>query len=105
MIATSPEQIKARAQGWIESIGWGELITGESTVGGGSLPGETLPTFLVSLDVRSTNRFLKRLHQAQIPIIARVQNDRVVLDPRTVLPEQDEALLTGLRIELDYQSK
>jgi L-seryl-tRNA(Ser) seleniumtransferase len=105
MIATSPEQIKARAQGWIESIGWGELTTGESTVGGGSLPGETLPTFLVTLDVRSTNRFLKRLHLTQIPIIARVQNDRVVLDPRTVLPEQDEALLTGLRIELDYQSK
>ena len=96
MIAAPTEQIQARAQGWVKSIGQGEVIQGESTVGGGSLPGETLPTFLVALQVRSPKRFLEGLRQAQPPIVARTQDDRVVFDPRTVLPEQDEALLAGL---------
>lgn len=100
MIATPTEQIQARAQGWVKSIGQGEVIQGESTVGGGSLPGETLPTFLVALQVRSTKRFLERLRQAQPPIVARAQDDRVVFDPRTVLPEQDEDLLAGLSVAL-----
>ena len=100
MIAAPTEQIQARAQGWVKSIGQGEVIQGESTVGGGSLPGETLPTFLVALQVRSPKRFLERLRQAQPPIVARAQDDRVVFDPRTVLPEQDEALLAGLSVAL-----
>ena len=100
MIAAPTEQIQARAQGWVKSIGQGEVIQGESTVGGGSLPGETLPTFLVALQVRSPKRFLERLRQAQPPIVARTQDDRVVFDPRTVLPEQDEALLAGLSVAL-----
>jgi L-seryl-tRNA(Ser) seleniumtransferase len=65
-------------------------------VGGGSLPGETLPTALLALQVTSTNRTLARLRQAHPAVIARTQEDLVVLDPRTVLPEQDEALLTAL---------
>jgi L-seryl-tRNA(Ser) seleniumtransferase len=52
---------------------------------------------LLELEVRSPNRFLARLRQAQPPVIARIQDDRVVLDPRTVLIEQDDSLLAGLR--------
>jgi L-seryl-tRNA(Ser) seleniumtransferase len=100
MIATPSESIQARAQGWVENIGQGEVVQGESTVGGGSLPGETLPTFLVALQVRSPKRFMERLRQAQPPVVARTQDDRVVFDPRTVLPEQDEALLAELRVAL-----
>lgn len=97
MIAMSTEQIRERAQNWVEVIGHGEVINGESTVGGGSLPGETLPTFTLALRVRSPNRFIARLREAHPAIIARLEDDRVVLDPRTVLPEQEGALLDGLR--------
>jgi len=97
MIATTPEQNKARAEGWAKELGQGEITPGESTVGGGSLPGESLPTFLLSLAVKSPDKFLEKLRQQQPPIIARTENDRVLLDPRTVLPEQEGALLVGLK--------
>jgi L-seryl-tRNA(Ser) seleniumtransferase len=97
MIAMPTEQIRERAQNWVEVIGHGEVIDGESTVGGGSLPGETLPTFILALRVRGPNRFLARLRESNPAIIARLDDDRVVLDPRTVLPEQESALLDGLR--------
>lgn len=98
MIAMPTEQIRERAQNWVEVIGHGEVIDGESTVGGGSLPGETLPTFTLALRVRGPNRFLARLRESNPAIIARLDDDRVVLDPRTVLPEQEGALLDGLRL-------
>ena len=44
MISTSPDAIRARAEAWAAVVG-GEVIASESTVGGGSLPGETLPTW------------------------------------------------------------
>lgn len=98
MISASSEELQARAHGWVESIGQGEVLQGESTVGGGSLPGETLPTYLIALQVRSTKRFLEALRQSQPPIIARAHEERVLFDPRTVLPEQDEELLAGIRL-------
>lgn len=97
MIAEPAEKVCARAQDWVNSLGQGEVIAGEATVGGGSLPGETMPTFLLALKVPSPNRFMARLRQARPPIIARLENEQVVLDPRTVLPEQETALLAGLR--------
>ena len=65
-------------------------------MGGGSLPGELFPTFLLSLEVKSPEKFLKKLRVQNPPIIARTVNDKVLLDPRTVLPEQEGALLVGL---------
>ena len=100
MIAAPVEQLKAQAEGWSQALGQGELAPGESTVGGGSLPGESLPTWLLKLQVRSPERFLKRLRLGEPPVIARTQQDRVVLDPRTVLPEQEVALLEAIRAAL-----
>jgi L-seryl-tRNA(Ser) seleniumtransferase len=100
MIAAPADQIGARAQAWASSLGQGEVIPGESTVGGGSLPGEMLPTFLFALTMKSPNRLMARLRQNRPPIIACLADDRVMLDPRTVLPEQEEALLAGLRSAL-----
>jgi L-seryl-tRNA(Ser) seleniumtransferase len=97
MISTTPELIKARAQNWTKVLKQGEVIPGESTVGGGSLPGETLPTHLLSLLVPHPDKFMVRLRSQRPPIIARLEDDRVVLDPRTVLPEQEGALLVGLQ--------
>jgi L-seryl-tRNA(Ser) seleniumtransferase len=99
MITTPPDMIRARAQRWLDTLpaGAGELSPGESTVGGGSLPGETLRTTLLALTVSSPQRFLKKLRQSSPPIIARVEHDRVVLDPRTVLEEQDETLFLAVK--------
>jgi L-seryl-tRNA(Ser) seleniumtransferase len=101
MISAPADQICARAAAWAAALGQGEVIPGESTVGGGSLPGETLPTYLLSLNTRSPDRLLRRLRQQNPPVIARLQDDRVVLDPRSVLSEQEDALLRGLKQALE----
>jgi L-seryl-tRNA(Ser) seleniumtransferase len=98
MIAAKPDEIKARARGWADQLGRGEVIPGESTVGGGSLPGEATPTWLLALDSPSPSRLLARLRQCRPPIIARLQDARLILDPRTVLPEQDDLLLENLKL-------
>jgi L-seryl-tRNA(Ser) seleniumtransferase len=97
MISATEDQIRDRAKSWSEDLGFGEIIPGESTVGGGSLPEETQPTWLLSLDVKRPNAFAKKLRLWKTPIVARVEDDRVVLDPRTVLPEQDADLLVAIR--------
>jgi L-seryl-tRNA(Ser) seleniumtransferase len=78
----------------------GQVIPGESTIGGGSLPDETLPTFLLAFSLPNPNRLLDRLRRLQPPIIARLENDQVVLDPRTVLPDQEQILLANLSLVL-----
>ncbi len=98
MIAMPAGQTRQRAAAWAAALGQGEVIPGESTVGGGSLPGETLPTFLLALKVKSPDRSLARLRQQRPAVIARVQEDRLVFDPRTVADEEEEALLAGIRV-------
>jgi L-seryl-tRNA(Ser) seleniumtransferase len=96
MIALKPEQVRHTADRWAKEIGQGETVPCESTVGGGSLPGETMPGFGLSLAVKSPEKFMEKLRRQQPPIIARTENDHILLDPRTVLPEQEGALLVGL---------
>ena len=96
MIALMPAQLRQTAEGWRQKLGQGEVIAGKSTIGGGSLPGEDQPTFLLALDVKKPDSFLDKLRQQHPPIIARTENDRILFDPRTVLAEEDGALLVGL---------
>jgi L-seryl-tRNA(Ser) seleniumtransferase len=69
-----------------------QLVTGNSAVGGGSFPTAPLPTTLVSIEAGSigANTLALRLRLGSPPIIARVQDDRVVLDPRTLPEDQLE---------------
>jgi L-seryl-tRNA(Ser) seleniumtransferase len=95
MISLSPAAIRARADRWAADIG-GDVVRAESTVGGGSLPGETLPTWALSPRVEQPNAAAAQLRRCDPPVIARVAQDRLLLDPRTVLPEQDAALLAAV---------
>lgn len=97
MISKPLNQIKKRAKGWQKFLGGGEVISGLSTIGGGSLPGEMLPTFLLSLSVMNQQAALKLLRSENPPIIARIQDDRIVCDPRTVLIEQEEDFIRALK--------
>jgi L-seryl-tRNA(Ser) seleniumtransferase len=97
MISASERALRDRVLSWIAALGIGEVIEGESTVGGGSLPGQVLPTVLLSLPNSSPTKFLAQLRAANPPVIARIQDDHVVLDPRTILPEQDDILLSILQ--------
>jgi L-seryl-tRNA(Ser) seleniumtransferase len=97
MIALPLAEIERRAQRWVLGLGTGAVVDGESTVGGGSLPGETLPTRLVALPARSPNTFAAKLRQLPRPIVVRVAEGKVLLDPRTVSQEEEAPLLEGVR--------
>ena len=100
MIAAPAEILQNRAINWKQTLGMGEVVTSQSTVGGGSLPDETLPTFVLSLSVHSPNRFLERLRLYLPPVIARLEADHVLFDPRTIMPEQDNNLLAAIRANI-----
>jgi L-seryl-tRNA(Ser) seleniumtransferase len=100
MIAAKPGELETRAQKWTDRLRAARLdaavVDAESTVGGGSLPGETLPTRAVALAIESPDEFARRLRQNVPPIVARIEEGRVVFDPRTVLPAEEDALLAGI---------
>jgi L-seryl-tRNA(Ser) seleniumtransferase len=70
---------------------------GESAIGGGSTPNQTLRTWLVELSVPSVDAFAQRLRQAPVPVIARIEGDRLTFDLRTVAPEEEESLLAAIQ--------
>ena len=100
MIAFGADDLRIRATSWAERLAAGgvtaRVIEGESAVGGGSLPGETLPTWLLLVQPSRPDAVAAALRGASTPVICRIQNDRLLFDPRTVLPEQDEELLATL---------
>ena len=98
MISASESQLKERAQALQKAIGPGaSIVPGRSTIGGGSLPGETLPTWLVALD-GSPDAIADVLRQAAPPVIGRIEDDRLVLDPRTVMAEEEDAVIKAVRL-------
>ncbi len=99
MMSFTLEQLKVRAEAWRDALGHGDVIKSESTVGGGSLPEESMSTYVLSLNVKSPDKFLRKLREGNPPIIARVEDDKILFDPRTVL--DDELLLKKLRASLN----
>ncbi|UCD08126.1 MAG: L-seryl-tRNA(Sec) selenium transferase [Dehalococcoidales bacterium] len=105
MIAASTDEIESRAVVWAEAFGkQAEVIDGESMVGGGSLPGSTLPTRLVaigrngSMSASGVQMLARKLRNSkEIPVIGRINEDVLLLDPRSVLPEEDEIMINILR--------
>jgi L-seryl-tRNA(Ser) seleniumtransferase len=102
MMRASAEEIGARAQAMARDLPASyraEIADGESVIGGGAAPGATLKTHLliIALEGVSAGELATRLRHADPPVIARVEDDRVVLDLRTVFPEQDAVILKSLR--------
>jgi L-seryl-tRNA(Ser) seleniumtransferase len=98
MIATPLEDIERRAALWAQALGGrGKVIAGETMIGGGSLPGGSLPTRLVSLGGRNVHIIAEKLRLREVPVIGRIEKDRLLLDPRSVLPDEDCIVIEALR--------
>jgi L-seryl-tRNA(Ser) seleniumtransferase len=102
MIAATAEEIGVRAERLAAALTGtamtASVVDGFSTIGGGSAPGASLPTRLLQLrhESRSANGLEEKLRSLDPPVIARIENDAVLLDLRTVVPGQDELLKRGL---------
>ena len=82
-----------------------QVIECVGQVGGGSLPGKDIPSFAVAItSPLNCVSFETRLRQAQVPVIARILHDRVLIDPRTILPQDTADLLKSLREAVEAKS-
>lgn len=101
MISRPLAALVAQVEAWITALAdvdaRVESAPGFSTVGGGSLPGAQLPTQLLSIGDLSPHCLSMRLRRHDPPVIARIADDRLLLDPRTLLPGQEALLPAALR--------
>ncbi len=103
MIATPAEALRSRVEAWAAHLAaYGlraTVVPTQATVGGGSLPGETLPSWALALTPTdgAAQTLAARLRQADPPVVGRIERDRLLLDARTVLPEEEPLLLAAVR--------
>ena len=105
MISVDVRQLTRRTQKWRTALQQDpklpdiplQVVDTVSTVGGGSLPGQTLPTKALAISIDSVDSLAERLRHAETPVIARIEDDRLLFDPRTVLPEQDKTLVSIIK--------
>ncbi|MGI8587551.1 MAG: L-seryl-tRNA(Sec) selenium transferase [Chloroflexia bacterium] len=99
MISADPPGLEARARAWAAALSEAGLPAGVepglSAVGGGCLPGETLPTTLLTLS-GDTDALARRLRTGRPAVVTRLERGLLLCDPRTVPPDQDQALLAAL---------
>lgn len=101
MIATPVEELRGRVERWVDTLRAAgteaSVEDGEATIGGGSLPGETLPTVLCAVEKPRQDveiaELAARLRRGQPAVVGRVWRTRLLLDARTVFPEEDDVLL------------
>ena len=95
-IGRRTEAVAARARSSVLTV---EIVDGESVIGGGAAPSAVLPTRLLAVTRKglSADEISARLRAAEPPVIARVEEGRVLLDLRTVFPEQDEKVVATLQ--------
>lgn len=101
MISMKSGEARKRAISWVDEIGEGvSVVEAESTIGGGSLPGETLPTWVVAIEchgIGGAEEVAKRLRGADTAVMGRIDDGRVLLDARTVLPGEDSLLVAAVQ--------
>ena len=106
MIAAPLDELDARAKAIAERVGEAAcVVDGASRLGGGSLPTDELPSRIVSVDASAVGgaaELARRLRTGLPPIVARIEGERVLLDPRTIPPERDaevgDAIAIGSRL-------
>lgn len=100
MISATVAELTNRVQGWLTQLQAahlvGEIVPGESAVGGGSLPGEVLPTVLLAINHPTPDAAAAALRQQNPPVVCRIQCAQLLFDPRSVLPSQEPALFRAL---------
>jgi L-seryl-tRNA(Ser) seleniumtransferase len=103
MMRLTQEEIRARAEAAAKSLPPArkirvEIVAGESVIGGGAAPSSVLPTRLLAVTCAdlSADELSMRLRQSDPPIIGRVEDGRVLLDLRTVFPDEDRLIVAAL---------
>ena len=98
MIRLDAEQIRRRAEKLVQSLDGvpAHIVEGHSVIGGGSTPEQGLPTWLIAIECEHVTEFERRLRSGDPPVIVRIENGRILLDLRTVFPEEESRLVEAI---------
>ena len=96
MIFAKSEEIRARAESVARALPGSKVRESESPIGGGSTPEQTLPTWIVELELPNASAFESRLRAQKVPVIARIERDHIILDMRTVGDSEVDALIASV---------
>jgi len=94
-LSATLEELRERGRAYLDALPGANLIDSEAYVGGGALAQERIPSVAIAIKTESPDRFAARLRGAAPPIVARISEGRVVLDLRTIAPEEDAAVIAG----------
>jgi L-seryl-tRNA(Ser) seleniumtransferase len=99
MIRQSAAAIRTRAERLLSALPGvnGQLMPGESVIGGGATPEQCLPTWLIVIECSDETAALRRLREGNPPVIGRIEDKRLLLDLRTVLPDEEPELIAALQ--------
>lgn len=98
MLRTTENEMRARASAYVQELPDAQVVSSIAYAGGGSLPQSAIASIALSLEPKhGADRAATRLRRATPPIVARIENGRLLLDLRTVAPEQDALVIAALR--------
>ncbi len=99
MIRQSDGEIRARSETLLASIPGipAELVGGQSVIGGGATPEQPIPTCLIAIAASDVVAAERRLRLGDPPVIVRIEDDRLLVDLRTVMPHEERELAAALR--------
>jgi L-seryl-tRNA(Ser) seleniumtransferase len=97
MIRMSAAQIRDRAAKLVGSIPRADIVPGESVIGGGSTPEQAIPTYLIRVECSDSAATAEALRTGEPAVVARIENDRLLIDLRTVDPEEEAPLVAALQ--------
>ena len=96
MLATTCDALRERARAYLQTIPSAAAVDSEAFIGGGSLPHVRIPSVAVALQTPYPDQLALRLRRNTVPIVARIESERVLLDLRTIEPEADASVVRAL---------
>jgi L-seryl-tRNA(Ser) seleniumtransferase len=97
MLAATLSELRARAETYLRAIVGATIVESDAYAGGGALPRERIASIAVALAAPSARKLAGLLRLGDPPIVARIENDRVLLDLRTIAPEDDDLVIATLK--------
>jgi len=99
MIGQSSEQLRARAEHFVQRLDGvrASVVEGSSVIGGGSTPGQPLPSWLIAIDYPDVVQAEKRCRLSDPPVVARIEEGRLLIDLRTVFAHEEDHLARTLK--------
>ncbi|HXK05006.1 MAG TPA: L-seryl-tRNA(Sec) selenium transferase, partial [Verrucomicrobiae bacterium] len=96
MIRQSAEEIRVRAEGLAKDLPGAEVRSGQSVIGGGATPEQSIPTYVIAIECADVVESERQLRLFDPPVIARIEEGRLILDLRTVFAGEEAELRRAL---------